>query len=118
MNNKIVELKKITDEAVDRAHEIVKRVIVFKRTGHAIPMKEGRDFWWHELAAQPGMDAPCPTAPMDAEDPMFMLYTSGTTGTPKGLVHTCGGYEDYTDTTILFIFDIKTYQLTLCIVHP
>ena len=57
MNNKIVELKKITDEAVDRAHDIVHRVIVLKRTGHDIHMQAGRDVWWHELAAQPGMVA-------------------------------------------------------------
>ena len=118
MNNKIVELKKITDEAVDRAHEIVQRVIVLKRTGHDIPMKEGRDFWWHELAAQPGMDAPCPTEPMDAEDPMFMLYTSGTTGTPKGLVHTCGGYQVYTATTLSFTFDIKPDDVWWCAADP
>ncbi|MEO7912704.1 MAG: AMP-binding protein, partial [Roseiflexaceae bacterium] len=118
MNNKIVELKKITDEAVDRAHEIVQCVIVLKRTGHDIPMKEGRDFWWHELAAQPGMDAPCATEPMDAEDPMFMLYTSGTTGTPKGLVHTCGGYQVYTATTLSFVFDIKPDDVYWCAADP
>ncbi len=73
MNGKIVELKQITDDAVDRAHEIVETVIVFQRTGHEIQMKEGRDKWWHELAAQPGMDEPCPTEVMDAEDPLFML---------------------------------------------
>jgi acetyl-CoA synthetase len=118
MNNKIVELKKITNEAVDRAADIVHRVIVLKRTGHDIEMKEGRDVWWHELAAQPGMDDPCPTEQMDAEDPMFMLYTSGTTGTPKGLVHTCGGYQVYIATTLSFVFDIKPDDIWWCAADP
>jgi acetyl-CoA synthetase len=118
MNNKIVELKKITNEAVDRAADIVHRVIVLKRTGHDIEMKEGRDAWWHELAAQPGMDDPCPTEQMDAEDPMFMLYTSGTTGTPKGLVHTCGGYQVYIATTLSFVFDIKPDDIWWCAADP
>ena len=118
MNNKIVELKKITDEAVDRAEDIVKSVIVLKRTGHDITMKEGRDFWWHELAAQPGMDDPCPTEQMDTEDPMFMLYTSGTTGAPKGLVHTCGGYQVQVATTLSFVFDIKPDDVYWCAADP
>lgn len=58
--DKIVELKKITDEAVNRAEAIVQRVIVLKRTGHEVLMKAGRDVWWHELAALPGMDDPVP----------------------------------------------------------
>jgi acetyl-CoA synthetase len=118
MNNKIVELKKITDEAVDRATDIVHRVIVLKRTGHDIEMKPGRDLWWHELVAQPGMDDPCPTEQMDAEDPMFMLYTSGTTGAPKGLVHTCGGYQVYIAATLSFVFDIKPDDVWWCAADP
>jgi acetyl-CoA synthetase len=118
MNNKIVELKKITNEAVDRAADIVHRVIVLKRTGHDIEMEAGRDVWWHDLAAQPGMDDPCPTEQMDAEDPMFMLYTSGTTGTPKGLVHTCGGYQVYIATTLSFVFDIKPDDIWWCAADP
>src|SRR6266487_3919265 len=118
MNNKIVELKKITDEAVDRAADVVHRVIVLKRTGHDIEMKPGRDVWWHELVAQPGMDAPCPTEQMDAEDPMFMLYTSGTTGAPKGLVHTCGGYQVYIAATLSFVFDIKPDDVWWCAADP
>ncbi|MBK9941695.1 MAG: acetate--CoA ligase [Kouleothrix sp.] len=118
MNNKIVELKKITDEAVDRAEAIVQRVIVLKRTGHEVLMKAGRDVWWHELAALPGMDDPCPTEPMESEDPMFMLYTSGTTGAPKGLVHTCGGYQVQVAATLSFVFDIKPDDIYWCAADP
>jgi acetyl-CoA synthetase len=118
MNNKIVELKKITDEAVDRAADVVERVIVLRRTGHDIAMREGRDVWWHELAAQPGMDDPCPTEQMDAEDPMFMLYTSGTTGAPKGLVHTCGGYQVQVAATLHFTFDLKPDDVYWCAADP
>jgi acetyl-CoA synthetase len=118
MNNKIVELKKITDDAVDRAHETVRRVIVVRRTGHDIFMKEGRDVWYHDLAAQPGMDDPCPTEPVDAEDPLFMLYTSGSTGTPKGLIHTSGGYQVHVAATLSFVFDIKPDDVYWCTADP
>ena len=118
MNNKIVELKKITDEAVERAADVVQRVIVFRRTGHDVPMTPGRDVWWHDLMALPGMDEPCATEQMDAEDPMFMLYTSGTTGTPKGLVHTCGGYQVQVAATLHFTFDIKPDDVYWCAADP
>ncbi|MBS1965707.1 MAG: AMP-binding protein, partial [Chloroflexi bacterium SZAS-1] len=70
------------------------------------------------LAAQPGMDEPCETEQMDTEDPMFMLYTSGTTGAPKGLVHTCGGYQVQVATTLSFVFDIKPDDVYWCAADP
>ncbi len=95
MNGKIVELKRIVDEALQRA-ATVEHVIVFKRTGHEVPMEQGRDYWWHELMGLPVARANggnrCDTEVMDAEDPLFMLYTSGTTGKPKAILHTHGGY--------------------------
>ena len=118
MNNKIVELKKITDAAVDEAQGLVEKVLVVRRTGHDIAFNESRDVWYHELAAQPAMDEPCATEQMDAEDPMFLLYTSGSTGTPKGLVHSCGGYQVQVAATLSFTFDIKPDDVYWCTADP
>ena len=85
-----VKLKPIVDEALVNCRSI-KNVIVYKRTGTAINMKEGRDQWWHELMAKAAPN--CPAEQLDSEDPLYILYTSGTTGKPKGLVHTTGGYS-------------------------
>jgi acetyl-CoA synthetase len=117
LRGNIVELKKIADEAVHRS-PIVEHVIVYKRTGQDVHMEPGRDFWWHELMALPIANPVCETEQMDAEDPLFILYTSGTTGKPKGILHTHGGYQVYTSTTLQWAFDIKDDDRWWCAADP
>jgi acetyl-CoA synthetase len=82
-----VPLKKTADEALAES-PTVENVIVLRRTGGDVPMQKGRDHWWHELATD---ESECPCEPMDAEDLLYLLYTSGTTAKPKGIVHTTAG---------------------------
>ena len=117
MNGKVIELKKIADEAIKRA-PIVEHVVVFKRTGQPIEMEEGRDMWWHDLMALPIADYRLPTEIVDAEDPLFMLYTSGTTGKPKAIVHTHGGYSVGVATTLQYVFDLKDEDRYWCAADP
>jgi acetyl-CoA synthetase len=106
-----IALKNIADEALDRC-DCVKHVLVHQRSGREITMKEGRDHWLHkELASA---DATCAAEPMDSEDPLYILYTSGTTGKPKGLVHTTGGYGVGTLLTTKYIFDLQESDVYWC----
>ncbi|OGD19553.1 MAG: acetate--CoA ligase [Candidatus Aminicenantes bacterium RBG_16_63_16] len=117
LNGKIVELKRIADEAIKRA-PIVERVVVFRRTGHEVPMEEGRDMWWHDLMSLPIADPRCPTEILDAEDMLFMLYTSGTTGKPKAIVHTHGGYQVGVAASLKYVFDLKDEDRWWCAADP
>jgi len=92
----------------------VGNVIVVRRTGAAIPMKEGRDSWWHGEMSQPGITNNCPPEDMDSEDPLFILYTSGSTGKPKGVLHTTGGYLVFAALTFKWIFDYKEEDTHFC----
>ena len=109
----VVPLKVSVDEAV-RDTPTIEKVIVLRRIGDAanITMQPGRDLWWHDLVAAASDD--CAAEPMDAEDMLFVLYTSGTTGKPKGIVHTTGGYLVGAATTHRYVFDIKESDVYWC----
>ncbi|WP_416896363.1 MAG: acetate--CoA ligase [Minwuia sp.] len=108
-----VPLKKNTDEALEHhADAKVDTVIVVKRTGGNVSMKEGRDVWYHDIMADASAD--CPPEEMSAEDPLFILYTSGSTGKPKGVMHTSGGYIVYASMTHKYVFDYKDGEIYWC----
>jgi acetyl-CoA synthetase len=109
-----VPLKANVDEALKSA-PTVKRCIVFKRLGGDVSMAEGRDLWWDDvLAGLPDDAAGCPCEPMDAEDLLYLLYTSGTTAKPKGIMHTTGGYLVGVATTHHYVFDVKPDSVYWC----
>jgi acetyl-CoA synthetase len=114
---KVDALKTIANEAMGRSPTI-EVCITVKRTGHEVYMESGRDFWYHDLMALPIASPRCETEIMDSEDLLFILYSSGTTCQPKGLVHTHGGYEVYTATTHKYVFDIKDEDKWRCAADP
>ncbi|MBN2454306.1 acetate--CoA ligase [Candidatus Woesearchaeota archaeon] len=108
-----VPLKDAADEAL-KGCKTVKSVIVYQRGKNPVKMKRGRDSWWHEEMAAPDITDICKPAIMDAESPLFILYTSGTTGTPKGELHTTGGYMTYVYLTTKWVFDLKEEDTYWC----
>ncbi|TVQ45182.1 MAG: acetate--CoA ligase [Gloeocapsa sp. DLM2.Bin57] len=111
--DKMIPLKEQVDLAL--AHDgvpTVENVLVVERTKQKIHMEPGRDHWWHDL--REGISADCPVEPCDSEDLLFILYTSGTTGKPKGVVHTTGGYNLYSHITTKWIFDLQDTDVYWC----
>ena len=106
-----VKLKAAVDEALKETPS-VRSCVVVKRTGNAVHLEPGRDHWWHELMQT--VDANCPAEELDSEHPLFILYTSGTTGKPKGILHTTAGYLLQAHLTTKWIFDIKDEDIFWC----
>src|SRR5437588_39923 len=109
-----VPLKKTADEAMSRSPSI-EHCVVYRRTDGEVDMQEGRDVWWDELLQDVSDDPDsCPCEEMDSEDLLYLLYTSGTTARPKGIVHTTGGYLVGVSTTHYYIFDLKPDSVYWC----
>ena len=106
-----VKLKPAVDEALKHTPTVTS-CIVYKRTGTPINMQPGRDHWWHELIET--VDDNCPAEELDSEHPLFILYTSGTTGKPKGILHTTGGYLTQVALTTKLVFDLKDEDVYWC----
>jgi acetyl-CoA synthetase len=107
----VVELKQNVDEALKKCPSIQK-VLVLKRVGNKIEMRTGRDVWWDEVVN--AQSPRCEAAALDSEHPLYTLYTSGTTGKPKGVVHTTGGYLTHVLMTMRWVFDLKDEDIYWC----
>ncbi len=108
---KLVPLKANVDAALEKS-PTVEKCIVFERTKGGVPMKAGRDLWWHEEMAKASEE--CPAAELDSEHPLYILYTSGSTGKPKGVLHATAGYLLGTSYTHRLVFDLKEDDVYWC----
>jgi acetyl-CoA synthetase len=120
LRGKVVPLKSIADEALQRCGS-VEHVVVIRRTGETVHMEQDRDYYYDELMSLPIAKSSTDrveTEVMDAEDPLFLLYTSGTTGKPKAILHTHGGYQVGVATTLKYAFDLKPEDRWWCAADP
>jgi acetyl-CoA synthetase len=109
---KTIELKEAADKALAGGAKTVRNVIVLKRTGHEVPMKEARDLWWHDVIE--GQPPVCDPVWVNAEQPLFLLYTSGSTGKPKGIQHSSAGYLLGAKLTSKWVFDLDERDVFWC----
>lgn len=117
MNGKVVELKKTVDDSLKHCPS-VETVIVVQRTNHSVKMEPARDYWYHDLIKLPIANGKCQTEVMDSEDPLYLLYTSGTTGKPKAILHTHGGYMVGIYSTLKYVFDLQDQDRWWCAADP
>ena len=110
---KVIRSKDNADAALEGCPDIHDCIVV-KRANVDVPMKSGRDHWWHEEVKADDIKPVCPAEVLDAEDPLFILYTSGSTGKPKGVLHTQAGYLVYTYQTVKWVFDLKENDTYWC----